>query len=281
MAGLNLTGQANTADYNLGRGILYLATLSNGLPDVNGWRDLGNCPEFNASVEVETLDHQSSRQGLRVTDKSVVVSQTVNLSFQLDEVNFQNLALFFSGAASQNALVNPAVAGVTNVALTSAVKLGRWYDLKDANGVRIYDITPGNLSVREDVDGTPATLVQGTDYTVDAKMGRIFFLTTGGATEGEDVDFSLTADAGAVAPDEVKALTQTNVIAALKFISENPADNDRKTEYVFHQVQLRADGDFPLIGDEFTQMGFTAVAESNVLADPDSPICTIRTHANA
>lgn len=286
--GLNATGLPNTGDYNLGRGTVYVATLSSGIPDVNGWRDLGNCPEFNVSVETETLEHQSSRAGLATIDKEVVTSQKVNLSFQLDELNFQNMALFLSGAAASEPDVNPAVAGVTNIVITSAVVLGRWYDLHQlANrlGTRIMDIDSANLSLRGDPDASgagPTALVEDTDYTVDEKNGRVFFLTTAtNIADGDDVDFTLAADAGALNYDEVRGLTQTNVTVAVKFISENPANNDEETEYQFHQVNLKPEGDFPLIGDDWTTMGFQGVAEQNLLADANSPYVTIRRHANS
>ena len=284
MAGLNTTGLPNTGDYTIGRGKVYFAALSGGLPDASGYRDLGNCPGFNLAVEVETLEHQSSREGLKTTDKEVVISQKATATFQVDELNFQNIALFFSGTATAAALTNPAVAGVTNIPLSSALVLGAWYDLTSltsGTGVRIYDIDKSNLTVREDFSGTPVTLVQDTDYTVDEKMGRIFITTTGAANAGVDLDFALAADAGAVSPDEVKALTQTNVLGVLKFIGENPANNDQQVEYQMHQVQLKPDGDFSLIGDEFTVMGFTAVLEANITADADSSFMTTRTHSNA
>jgi hypothetical protein len=285
MPGLNKTGLANTSDYNLGRGKLYLATLTNGIP--GPYRDLGNCPEFNVSLENERLDHQSSRSGLRVTDKSVVVSQTVNINFTLDELNFQNLALFFSGESADEAITNPAIAGVTERELVASAPDftdfdgPRWYDLKNASGVRCYDIATANLTLASDTAGADNTLVEGTDYAVDEKNGRVMFLsTTTLIDEGDDITFTLAADAGAVNPDEVRALTQTTVTAALKFISENPANNDAQTEYQFHQVQLSAEGDLALIGDEYSTMGFTAVAESNETADANSPTLTIRQHAN-
>lgn len=283
MAGLNTTGGANTSDYNLGRGKVYFAPLTNGIP--GAYRDLGNSPEFNVQVESETLQHFSSREGTRTVDKEVVISQSVGVTFQLDEVNFQNLALFFSGKAEANALVNPAVAGVANIQITAAVELGRWYDLTSQNGgagTRLYDIASANISLVGDPGGSATPLVEGTDYTLDLAFGRVFFLSTAvNVSAGDEVEFTAAADAGAVAPDEVKALTQTNVVGALKFVSENPADNDKQTEYQFHQVSLKADGDFALIGDEFTTMGFTATAERNETADPDSPTLTIRTHSAA
>lgn len=286
MAGLNTTGTANPNDYLLGRGIVYAAALSGGLPDASGWRDLGNCPQFNLNLEVETLEHQSSRSGLKVTDKEVVLSQKANVSFQLDEINFRNLALFLSGTSAATALTNPAIAGVTSIRLSTSVVLGRWYDLTsldDGGGVRLYDVASANISLEQDPAGTPTALVEGTDYTLDEKMGRVFFLSTAvNIADGDEVDFTAAADAGATPNiDEVKALTQTNVTVALKFIGENPADNDTQIEVQIHQIQLKAEGDLALIGDEFATMTFTGVAESNTTADPDSDFITVRTHPNA
>ena len=43
MPGPNTTGLPQTEDYNLGRGIIYLATINatTGKPDAGGWRDVG------------------------------------------------------------------------------------------------------------------------------------------------------------------------------------------------------------------------------------------------
>ena len=88
MPGLNSTGAPDTRDYTLGRGIVRLAALTAaGLPDLNGFRDLGNAPEFNITVAVEDVRHQSSRTQLKFTDKRCTVSQEVGLSFILDEMD--------------------------------------------------------------------------------------------------------------------------------------------------------------------------------------------------
>lgn len=283
MPGINTTGKPQTSDYNLGRGKVFFAPLdSSGKP--KAYRDLGNAPEFDLSVEVETLEHQSSQGGLKVTDKEVTISQKVNLSLTIDEINHENLASFLSGEAAGKAdddtsgHLNPTNAGVTERELiaTGEVVLGRWYDLVDGNGNRCYDINKSNLTVTDE----GATVYQaGSDFEADEEMGRIFLLTTGGVDDssGKGVDFALAADSSAdeYIP-EVKALTTTSITGALKFIAENPADNDAKSEFQFHQISLKAEGDFGLISDEFSQMTFTGVAERNESSDADSPTLTIR-----
>ena len=282
MAGSNTTGKPQTADYNLGRGIVYFATnLADGSP--KSFRDLGNAPEFNVSVEVETLEHQSSREGLKVVDKEVIISQDVSVSFQLDEINNENLALFFSGAKATH--VNVSVAGFVEHGMVADgdLELGRWYDIENAAAPseRAYDVQAADLTVKTN-EAVPITLVLDTDYELDVEMGRIFTLSTSAAIAtaigtGDGLLVTLVANGAANDVDEVRSLTQTNVIGTLKFISENPADNDRSTEYEFHQISLKPEGDFSLIGDEFSVQGFTGSAEKNATHSPDSPTLTIRT----
>lgn len=283
MPGINTTGKPNTSDYILGRGIVYLAELSNDLP-VN-FRDVGNATEFNMTVEVETRDHQSSRAGLRVTDKEVVLSQKVNISLTLDEISFNNLAEFFAGETAS--YDNPAADVQAKHALVAGVALGRWYELKDSSGNRVYGITSTNALVvtNESAVGTPA-LTLGTDYEINAAEGMIFFPTTAtdaeggvaGSLSGEDIGVSWSADGSLPldSVDEVRGLTQSSKTVAMKFIGENPAANDGKFEVQIHKISLKAEGDLAFIGDDWATMQFTGVAESNATASADSPFFTIR-----
>lgn len=281
MAGPNTTGKPDTEDYNLGRGIVYFAPIdAAGKPTI--WRDLGNAPEFNISVEVETLEHQSSREGLKIVDKEVIISQEISVSFQLDEINFENLALFFSG--EKNTHVNVSVAGFVEFEMVKDgdLELGRWYDLYNAAvpAERAYDVDIADLTVKTN-EAAPVTLVVDVDFELDAEMGRIFILSTGilvpvAIGTGDGLLVTLVANGTAKDVAEVRALTQTNVLGALKFISENPADNDRSTEYEFHKISIKPEGDFALIGDEFTVQGFTGAAEKNETHSPDSPTMTSR-----
>lgn len=288
MVAINTTGKPRTEDYNLGRGKVYLAALdSNGLPDGNGWRDVGNATEFNLSIEVERLEHTSSREGLATVDKEVVISQQLSVSLTLDEINADNAALFFSGETASH--TNPAVAGISKITdFVPAVKLGRWYDIKttaygaSTPGERAYDIQK-SADVTLEEGTTPTTLVEGTDYELDLKQGRFFLLSTAtNIADGEDLDMTLAANGSASATmDETRGLTKSAVTAALKFVAENPANNDAEAEYTVHKVSLSAEGDFSAIGDEFTTMQVTGSAEKNETADSASPTLTIRCKPNS
>lgn len=58
-----------TPNYTLGRGKVYFARFTSG--QVPGpFRYIGNTPEFNLTIELETLDHFSSDEGIREKDDS-------------------------------------------------------------------------------------------------------------------------------------------------------------------------------------------------------------------
>lgn len=281
MAGPNTTGKPKTQDYNLGRGILYLSFL-----DANGkaqsWRDLGNAPDFKVSIDTSTLDHTSSRVGLKSVDKSVVLSQDAKISCSLDELNDENLALFFAG--TEVAFTNVAIAGFAAFAmiLNANLVLNSWYDIVNSSGNRAYDITNGDLTVT-DSTGTPVVMVEGTDFEVDAGMGRIFIKNSAkmitALSGAKDIKVTLAAKAGAGVVTEVRGLTQASIVCALKFISENPAANNGQVEWEFHQLTLKATGDFSLIGDDWTVMQLEGAAEKNTQGYANSPTLTIRTIA--
>lgn len=87
------------ANYSLGKGILTFDRFDvDGLP--TGARDLGNAPNFTISPTVETLEHFSSREGIKKKDKTVIVQAGLNIKFTLDEYELNNLALALMGSVS-------------------------------------------------------------------------------------------------------------------------------------------------------------------------------------
>lgn len=287
MPGINEAGTNNVNDYNLGRGILYFAPVdSNQVP--MDYRDLGNVTDFKLTPTVETLEHKSSRTGLKVTDKEVTLSEKWEVSFTLDELNFENLALFMSGEANQRANAGGgALSGSDNFVV---YEQGRWYDLysdtsgrptTDPQGDRIYDI--GTVTIQP--SGGGSAFVEGTDYLVDAVMGRIFVIEGGsitGSGSGTAYDLDIAANGSAATNlDRVQAMSLSSIEGALKFIAENPASNGVKVEYQIHLVRLQADGDLALIGDDWSTFSFKGVVQKASKADPDSPYFTIITHENA
>lgn len=274
----NTTGKPSADNYKLGRGEVFISELVNNLP--KEWRHVGNVPDFGYTVETETLKHQSSMSGLKTTDKEVTLSQEVRVSFGMEEVDdFNNLALFLHGDIATP--VNAAIAGFAEHAMVVGVKKGRWYDIVSAAGVRAYDITAGNLTV-EKSGATDVALVLGTDYELDTVMGRIFLLSTAvNIADGDTMDVTLAAEAGAKTLERVRGLKNSGKVVAVKFIAANPANSDKKKEWQFHKVTLKAEGDLALIGDDWQQMKVGGSCESNPTADANSPFFSVTAHADA
>lgn len=262
MAGMNITGQPDTGDYQLGRGIVYFGRLDATTGKPLEWRDVGNAPAFTLSIESEKLEHQSSRTGLKVTDKEVEISRKTNINVTLDEINHQNLAIFFSG--SNSIFTNPAVAGFAEWTMVPApgILRGNWYDITNSTGARAYDIDKTKLTVKNGT--TNVALVENTDFLVDEPMGRVFILSTApGIADGVTLKVTLTADAGAKGIDQMDMLTSSNSAVAIKFIEDNPANGGERCEVQLHKCTPKGEGDFNLISDEWTTMQISAVAESN------------------
>ena len=272
MPGINADGVPNVENYHLGGGKLLISELdSSGLP--GAYRHLGNTSELTSSVESEVLDHYSALGTLRVKDASVVTQVTSNLSFVLDEVgDFDNLALFFSGSAE--VYTNPAIAGVADAVLIAdgAVVVNRWYPLFTgaSKSAPAFSPTATNDLTLSSTNGTPVVLVEDTDYEVDNVSGTIFLKSTAATlqiiTDSDGVTFTLTADALAPTVDRVTMLSANQKIVALRFVGENAQDNEQVI-YDFWRVVLSANGDMPLISEDWSGMPMQGNAEKNANYD--------------
>ena len=275
MSGLNLTGRPQPGDYLLGRGkVMAAPILPDGTP--GAFRHLGNSPNFAVNVTTENIEHQTSLQSVRVTDADCILSLKAEVAFDLDELNFQNLADFFLGDAVQAGYVNPAIAGFAATAVTASAEQGRWYDILSPTGLKPKGFTSGTVTVVSDSGGAATALVEGTDYELDLVHGMIFLIAGGAAAVGLDITVAVAANVGAPANiNQVRALTQGVTAVAVRFHSLDGCDAGKQQEYKFHSVTLKPDGELPLIGDEFATISFSGVAAASLTAYPTSPYFTI------
>lgn len=265
------TGVPTADDILLGRGRLFLHELDSSFDeDGDGWAELGECPELVLEPSSEFIEHFSSRSGLRVLDKKILVQQKFDVRFALEEVNERNAALFFS--ATPEARTNAAVAGFTEYAWIAAVELGRWYQLKDSTGLEARGITAANLTLEK--SGSPdVALVAGTDYELDTASGMVFFKSTAAnCADGDTIDATLAAAAGADTTRRIPVQSRDSVTVSLKFLGEDP-DDGRKFELWIPKITIAASGGFNLIsGNDWLRMGFTGAAEKK---DADTAIAYI------
>jgi hypothetical protein len=82
----------STELYTLGKGVLSFNRLDeNG--DPTSLLDLGNAPNFTLTPTIETIDHFSSREGLKKKDLTRNLSIGLTAKFTLEEYDINNLAM--------------------------------------------------------------------------------------------------------------------------------------------------------------------------------------------
>lgn len=250
-------------NYVVGRGRLYFNLFKKGSnTPVSGELYFGNTPELTLTADTETLDHYSSESGLRNLDASVLLEYTQGGNFTTDEINADNLALFFLGDKTV----------VTQTQMTdrketiTLVQKGRYYQLGTDDitptGVRNIDnfqivVADAGTSISTgsgDISTIPGTSALPDDnYEIDLATGRLYIEPDASAIGSGKV---------AAVQYDVNAQARTTVIGkanmiygALRFISDNPVGTQK--DYFFPKVSLQPDGDYALKGDDWQVMGFT------------------------
>lgn len=217
----------------LGRGKVYFSLFKTGTQTPEGFRYIGNTPEFSLSISNEKLDHFNSDAGIRVKDKSIVLETSATGSLSCDDINLENLALFFFGES--NTLSQTSATGQTETIVD--VKQGLMYQigatLGNPTGVRSLS----NVVVK--VGATTKTIT--TDYLIDTELGLLTIVDGGGIADLDDV--IVEYDRAAKSRDQVIS-GETQVEGAIKFVSANPEGDKR--DYLMPSVRLGPNGDFAL-----------------------------------
>jgi hypothetical protein len=231
-------------NYVLGRGKIYFSRFLTGTQTPEGARYIGNTPEFSLTIESEVLDHFSSDAGIREKDDSVPLEVTRSGSLITDNIDPENVALFFYGEKS---LVTKTLATSQTYTVTDAIE-GRYYQVGRTAaapaGVR------GLTSVVVKVGVTTKTLT--TDYTINVDTGQLYIVEGGGINTGDDVIVEYSQ--AAVTYDRVISGSEP-IEGALTFVAENPKGNN--ADFYMPWVKITPNGDYALKGDEWQQIPFT------------------------
>lgn len=235
-------------NYTLGRGRVYFARYEDPTNLVQDpmYRYVGNTPEVNMTIESEELDHYSSDDGIREKDQSVALEVNRTGTMVCDDIQSENLALFFFGSTSQ--VSTAASAGLSEnfdaIFKGSSIKLG----VTAQNPVGYMGVE--NVSVTSNPIGT--TFVEGTDYVVDVESGLVDILLTGSIPDASNIIINY----------DVRSSTRTRIISgatavegAMMVRQRNPTGIDRVLTMPL--VKVTPNGDFALKGDEWQQIPFS------------------------
>lgn len=225
----------------LGRGKLYFSLFKTGTYTPAGYRYVGNTPSFSLNIQNETLDHFSSDEGVKQKDKSIILETTSTGQLICDDIQRENLALFFFGSSSL--VAQTSATGVTET--ITDVKQGMMYQIGATTG------NPGGVRSISNVVVEVASVVKTltTDYTVNEELGQITIVQGGGIAEDADIDIEY--DRAAKTREQVISGSE-QVEGAIKFIADNPEGNDM--DYTIPYVRLAPNGDFNLKGDDWLQL---------------------------
>jgi hypothetical protein len=243
-------------NYTLGRGELYFAPFAPGTTNPLGERYFGNTPEFNISVESETLDHFSADTPIREKDRSAALQVNRSASLMTDDIDPDNVALFFLGSDSvvtqTQTTITAEQVGITNI----GVEKGMFYQLGTSaarpTGARSI-IFPGTAGTTFALKKGATVLVHGTDYHLNAELGRIEILE--GSTTVLNGD-TLTADYTIGASSRSRVISgATPIRGQLRYIAQN--GEGLNIDYLMPSVMVRPNGEFNLKGDDWQMLGFT------------------------
>jgi hypothetical protein len=231
-------------NYTLGRGKVYFSRFKSDGTTFEGFRYLGNTPEFGLSIEQDTLDHYNSDEGIKEKDDSVPLEVNRTGSLTTDNIDPENVALFFFGSAT--ALTQSVVASATET--LADVKEGHAYKLgvTSTNPAGYFGIDETGFAV---TDGT-TPLVVATDYTIDYDTGMLEFVEGSSlAIDGATMEVTYA----------VASSTRSRVISgsdpvegAIMFVTKNP--KGANATFMLPYVKLSPNGDYALKGDEWQQI---------------------------
>lgn len=230
--------------YFSGQGRVFIGSRdTNGNP--TGLNFVGNVPDLKVSLSVDTLEHQESQSGQRLTDLQLIKTKKGEFSCTLEELIQSNLELALYG--STTAITSGTV---TSELLPNPITVGSLYLLSKQNVSSV---------VVKDSSATPLTL-PATQYTVNAKHGSIIIndKTTGGPyIEPFKADFSYGA------ANVTAMFTQPLPERWVRFEGLNTADSNREVVIDLYRVAINPTKDLSVIGNEL--MKFELAGQ--VLAD--------------
>lgn len=238
-------------NYVLGKGEVYFGRFGADVTEHTGERYIGNTPEFNLTIESEKLDHFSADRGIREKDKSVILEVSRAGTMICDNIDYENLALFFFGTTD---ILTVAQTTVTDEQL-GEVQAGHHYQLgetpQNPSGARsiIYPGTGATAFALKIAGG--ASLTYGTDYLLEAELGRVEILA-GGAAVGEEVTATYSVSTHSRA---VVISGSSSVEGSLRLIARNPSG--KQTDVYMPYVAISPNGDFAMKTDEWQQLPFS------------------------
>ncbi|MCW8137869.1 MAG: hypothetical protein KIT58_03100 [Planctomycetota bacterium] len=216
----NRTGKSYPGRFALGRASVYWQDSA----DASGWQHLGEMQSATVSLQREFLDVFSTLDGLRDRAARITISEQFDVRMVAREPTELIGALFFS--ASPTAKLNGAIAGFTKHAMISAVRLGRYYEIMDGDGVLAAGIDKADLALAAPA-ATTVTAAGGRTLTF-AASGKTITASSGsflddGFRPGRDLVVTGTTDNNDTFT--IVSVTETVITVEEDLVNEGPLNS--------------------------------------------------------
>ena len=234
-------------NYYIGKGALQLAERdASGTP--GALEDVGEAL-IKIEVTKDFKSNETSRYEINHVDAHVPVSQQVKGTLTIKEATAKNLERILHGTKTANA-----GGSVTAQPFPTGIAAGETHRLPGFAG------KASALSI-VDSNGSPATLVLGTDYTVDLDYGDVTFISVASKTQPFKASYTQAAST------RVSILTKRVVNKYLRLKGLNIGNNDgaRKVLTELYDITLMPAKQVDLKGDDFAsyELEFMCLADPN------------------
>lgn len=181
---------------------------------------MAETPGFELTVTPESIEIMSDDGPVAESLVNVTKSVSRNFALTTKNVTDESLALFLIGtAASQSTVVGNVVDQAINNGV--GVKPGHWYQLGVTAGQPTGVRGISTVVIKEGA----ATKTVGTDYVLDADLGRIYVVSGGSIAEGDIITASYAKTA--VSWTEVTSNDLGAAKGALRYVADNTAGANR------------------------------------------------------
>jgi hypothetical protein len=213
-------------NFVLGSGYAYFSASTGG-----GERYLGDSPSISLNVTTETLAMFDSDTRIAVKVADVVTQITRVATTTIRSITPENMALFIGGTQATNTQTTATAVSVSGVAVIK----DRFIQLGSGPGVR-------NITSVTVVGTTTTAPVAGTDYVLDAAMGRIYIPSSSALLTTETL--TITYNRSAATWNRVVSADDVGQIGTFRFISKNTYGAER--DMYFPLCKITPEGDFAL-----------------------------------
>lgn len=184
--------------------------------------------EISLAISTESITHMSKRTSQRVKDLNVPVGFDITGSLKVSTTTADMLKMALFGA---KAAVG---AGTITAASLGSVVVGQWYKIPGD----YRDIT---LTFIKDSNGSPITLVNGTDYIIDTAAGMVKCVLATGT-----MPWLVTGTSGV--GTGVGLFNERKYEKWLRFKGINVADGDNSVTLDLYKVQIQPASALQLMG---------------------------------